>query len=45
MNGRDQDTRKGDLTRDSKEEADVRVKGEKNSKIVVAERVGSENWK
>jgi hypothetical protein len=45
MNGWDQDARKGDLTRDSEQEADARVEGEMNSKIAVAEGVGSEIWR
>ena len=42
MNGRDQDVRKEGLTCNSEQEADTRVEDEKNSKIVVAEGVGSD---
>ena len=45
MNGGDQDVRMEGLTCNSEQEADARVEDEKNSKIVVAEGVGSEVWR
>ena len=44
-NGGGQDVRMEGLTCNSEQEADVRVEDEKNSKIVVAEGVGSEVWR
>ena len=45
MNGRDQDVRTEGLTCNSEQEVNARVEDEKNSKIVVAEGVGSEVWR